>query len=628
MQATLSGSTGNLPFELSKFRKYLRYLRKILNNTKGAIDDIIRSGFFTEEQLRDINLKQDDEDKIRSIIENSVGIVILGSKSWAKAAIVNELLGYQLLPVNSINGVDWRTIRLMYGQQTQVSLAVNDHYELIDHLAIYDRIWHQIPANELQINHSQDSADPGYPSATLEIKLPHHLLADDVQMIVAPSTSSVLSFEQICQNVFRNVLPIVIYAYSEADSLSAREIDDLMELKRLQPKLPVFFVCTSVTECGPQSVLEPSSTPSHADQVSAASELTESQQHVYFNDIHSDPSSSQAPPQATGDEVDSANKLEQSPAASNAAEPTASTSATAPGHSQTIFQQLTSVGFLSPPALKSPATWSAVGSKADRTINSKSKSKRTKDATVPSELVEKFENFAQVLQFSRNVLQSHLVRAASMLYTVHMACLRVFILTAFDMTRDIMITPKRIHYAKDREQQLFESLMAIANRKQEEIKDLISDTIKSMRSDLLNEAARYRFTNDKINRSTCVVGSSSFDGQDFFRTSAIGPKQDSDHSSDDDAGPAGGQSSPSSSDASARSEEMPRQEAKGDRSSDQNSSMNVNYRISPREYQNALNELQDYVLGQLNAAIAGKLVGSVDFLRDSYVGTLERCLSS
>ena len=38
------------------------------------------------------------------------------------------------------------------------------------------------------------------------------------------------------------------------------------------------------------------------------------------------------------------------------------------------------------------------------------------------------------------------------------------------MARDISITPKRVSYARAKEDELFRSLMDIANRKQEEIK--------------------------------------------------------------------------------------------------------------------------------------------------------------
>lgn len=133
------------------------------------------------EQLSELNLRIEDEEKIVDIIENPIGLIVLGSKSWAKANIVNELLGYALLPINdnqvncddvnsghssqsqsnnvqesssqsnSSNSDNWRTIRMMYGTQTQVSLAVANHYELVEHLAVYDRVWHQIPASDLEV---------------------------------------------------------------------------------------------------------------------------------------------------------------------------------------------------------------------------------------------------------------------------------------------------------------------------------------------------------------------------------------------------------------------------------------------------------------------------------------------
>ena len=78
------------------------------------------------DQLVDIQLKEEVDQRITEITENPVGIIILGSKSWAKAVILNELLGYALLPVtpphleDSYSANNWRTVRFMYGPQTQV----------------------------------------------------------------------------------------------------------------------------------------------------------------------------------------------------------------------------------------------------------------------------------------------------------------------------------------------------------------------------------------------------------------------------------------------------------------------------------------------------------------------------
>ncbi|MEQ2167382.1 hypothetical protein GOODEAATRI_003655, partial [Goodea atripinnis] len=67
-------------------------------------------------------------------------------------------------------------------------------------------------------------------------------------------------------------------------------------------------------------------------------------------------------------------------------------------------------------------------------------------------------------------------------------------LKAFDMQRDLQITPRRLEYTREKEGELFNSLMAIANRKQEEMKEMIVETLSSMKEQLLEDAANLEFT--------------------------------------------------------------------------------------------------------------------------------------
>lgn len=62
------------------------------------------------------------------------------------------------------------------------------------------------------------------------------------------------------------------------------------------------------------------------------------------------------------------------------------------------------------------------------------------------------------------------------------------------MQRDLQITPRRLEYTREKEGELFTSLMAIANRKQEEMKDMIVETLGSMKEQLLEDAANLEFT--------------------------------------------------------------------------------------------------------------------------------------
>ena len=49
---------------------------------------------------------------------------------------------------------------------------------------------------------------------------------------------------------------------------------------------------------------------------------------------------------------------------------------------------------------------------------------------------------------------------------------------------------------------------------------------------------------------------------------------------------------------------------------------------SARQLQQCTAEIQNLLLSVLNRAVAGQLVGSVDYMQERLVGTLQRCLLS
>ncbi|KAK3882208.1 hypothetical protein Pcinc_013381 [Petrolisthes cinctipes] len=173
---------------------------------------------------------------------------------------------------------------------------------------------------------------------------------------------------------------------------------------------------------------------------------------------------------------------------------------------------------------------------------------------VESELVASFDSFSSVVPYVRTVLQSHLILASTILNQVHNRCMRKFILFAFDMAREIQITPRRITYAKEKESELYESLMAIASRKQDEIRNVIIDTIANMKDDLLEKAGNHEFK--------------EYEGQ------------------------------------------------------------SVSEVVCGREVRQCTGEIQELVIGSLNSEVGRQLVERVDVMRESYLGTLQRCLES
>ncbi|XP_060926419.1 dual serine/threonine and tyrosine protein kinase [Limanda limanda] len=206
-----------------------------------------------------------------------------------------------------------------------------------------------------------------------------------------------------------------------------------------------------------------------------------------------------------------------------------------------LHKQLLSLGFLSSPSANctcgAPTQVSAPGAKPQSTLG------------------EGFERLHRlVVPFTRQVLQNQQVEAASLLNGLHCRCLDLFINQAFDMQRDLQITPRRLEYTREKEAELFTSLMAIANRKQEEMKEMIVETLGSMKEQLLEDAANLEFT-------------------DIIVTTNGEP-------------------------------------------------------VTSKEIKSCIHQIQELIVVRLNQAVANKLISSVDYLRESFVGTLERCLNS
>ncbi|NXH34257.1 DUSTY kinase, partial [Myiagra hebetior] len=171
-----------------------------------------------------------------------------------------------------------------------------------------------------------------------------------------------------------------------------------------------------------------------------------------------------------------------------------------------------------------------------------------------SALAEQPEKLRLLSSFCRQVLQESLVEVATRLSEVHCRCLDIFINQAFDMQRDLQITPKRLDYTRRKENELYESLMGIANRKQEEMKDMIVETLGNMKEELLEDAAGMEFRDIII--------------------------------------PENGEP------------------------------------VSSKDIKCCIKQIQELIISRLNQAVANKLISSVDYLRESFVGTLERCLKS
>lgn len=212
-----------------------------------------------------------------------------------------------------------------------------------------------------------------------------------------------------------------------------------------------------------------------------------------------------------------------------------------------IYEQLCDIGYLTPD----------LTDKKDTVDNHEDKSslRAIVDSVRPkSTMIENFSLFPCFLLFVRQVLQYHLVTASSALNEAHSRVLSLFITTAFDMARDMIITPRRLEYAREKEEELFKALMETASRKQDEMKEVIHNTITTLSPQILKEVGLLEFKNIDLTSD----------------------------------------------------EEL----------------------VNLKDLDNCISQIQELVMGRINKAVAGNLISSVEYLRESFVGTLQRCINS
>ncbi|CAF4365478.1 unnamed protein product, partial [Didymodactylos carnosus] len=171
-----------------------------------------------------------------------------------------------------------------------------------------------------------------------------------------------------------------------------------------------------------------------------------------------------------------------------------------------------------------------------------------------SDMIDGCQNFPLFLGYIRKHLDRLCIRAAGILQRSHELCLDLFNNSAFDMARDILVTPKRIAYAREKEKNLYESLIALTNSKQTEIQKVIFQAADDMKENLTDQAARLEIPGIELSDDLTVKHS--------------------------------------------------------------------------RDLKKCTNVIQEFVLIQLNQTIANKLVDSIEVLRESYIGTLTRCIWS
>ncbi|KAF7287483.1 hypothetical protein GWI33_001447 [Rhynchophorus ferrugineus] len=237
--------------------------------------------------------------------------------------------------------------------------------------------------------------------------------------------------QDLLNKTLENILPVVIYAVSET-TLSDMNIQEIRKLKDIL-KTPFLFVSLT-TSSSIHTVISSTSTES----------LTESERHV----------------------------VESYSEACNI-------------KLRFLRDQLTRLGY--------------INSESDSESSGKTRLSRRKsfclDCTIDNDFISDNLINSRFNLFVRIVLKSTVLKMAGTLSQIHNNYLRKFILCAFDMAREIQITPKRLLYAQNIEYTLYKTLMKIACEQQEEITSIIQRTLFEMKSNVAEVLEGYNAPN-------------------------------------------------------------------------------------------------------------------------------------
>ncbi|KAI2802593.1 hypothetical protein BLOT_010051 [Blomia tropicalis] len=156
-----------LRHEAEYFDEKKRLLRAIFNETLSQCVDAYRSKNVPKDKYQEICLKSDDERYIRSMLDNPISIVLLGNRPCVKARIANYILGYELLPVFDYFDPDYkqarRSVRIMFGTQRRHAFCIR-HFELIECQPSYtERI---VSFDDLRLDPIGTTTSCSSPSAT------------------------------------------------------------------------------------------------------------------------------------------------------------------------------------------------------------------------------------------------------------------------------------------------------------------------------------------------------------------------------------------------------------------------------------------------------------------------------
>ncbi|XP_046973973.1 dual serine/threonine and tyrosine protein kinase-like [Vanessa cardui] len=630
----------------------VRTLRVLLRDTARALQDV-----------QDILAYDPEIPNIVQTLTNQASrptaLVILGCSPSAKARLLNCILGRRLLPESLPRGCRW--IRIQYGASTQVHLTVgNSEFELVDELECNRTHWDTLPLQDLL---RQDS-DLG---TTLEVELNNSFLKDGLKIIVPPDIgenpgpASYLTLKQLHsefynkrgsilksytpvylfaldnfgRNVFsENIMPKMRVSRSEEDFWSTfnlyymtkvnnndtdvkieEETDevwkegdesavfssenclDLHQMKEIDVNAQVLFILFSNSEAE-EKRRNHLSDATESTELCNTEELPESDQGLVKNKVSSTRQIEQSEENKTSNR-----RLQEE---------------------QTAFMNelLDQWELISnpPPKHHVKSQWSIIDDleilkNTERQENEHGKKK--KEVDIDRTIKSRSSLLNTVIKFATECSQSYLLDQCTKLSEIHVKLLQQFMLASFDMARELQIVPKKIQYVARQEQQLYETISEkfTEGDKKQELLQIMQEVLQEMKAEINNmdwsvdDQPRHQ---ERGRASRCVLYARR------ARDAAEAAECDACNLDDYEI-------IESADESLCCSEAFDTSTVNSDSVCDSEASFPPCAGVSTRQ---ASLDVQRTVLTKLSRKISLKLVNFVDCLKDSYFGTLQRCLES
>ncbi|XP_047540554.1 dual serine/threonine and tyrosine protein kinase-like isoform X1 [Vanessa atalanta] len=607
-------------------------------------------------------------------------LVILGCSPSARARLLNCILGRRLLPESLPRGCRW--IRIQYGASTQVHLTVgNSEFELVDELECSRKQWDTLPLQDLL---RQDS-DLG---TTLEVELNNSFLKDGLKIIVPPDISEdpgpanyltlkqlhsefynrrgtilksyspvyLYALDNFGRNVFsENIMPKMTVSRSEEDFWSTfnlyymtkvnnndtnikieEEIDevwkegddsavfssenclDLHQIKEIDVNAQVLFILFSNSEAE-EKRRNNLSEATESTELCNSEELPESDRGLVKNKVSSTRQIDQS---------------EQSKPSNRRLQ-----------EEQTAFMNelLDQWELISnpPPKHHVKSQWSIIDDveilkNSERQENEHGKKK--KEVDIDRTIKSRSSLLNTVIKFATECSQSYLLDQCTKLSEIHVKLLQQFMLASFDMARELQIVPKKIQYVARQEQQLYETISEKFSEgdKKQELLQIMQEVLQEMKSEINNmdwsvdavpDQPRHQERQRALSHSVLYTrraagagggaGGGGGGGEDAAEEAAEYDACNLDDYEIIDSADESLCCSEAFDTSTVNSDSLARAQSEA--------AFPPCAGVSTRQ---ASLDVQRTVLSKLSRKISLKLVNFVDCLKDTYFGTLQRCLES